>query len=415
MKFFFGKQREIDTLLDNIHLLEKRNDEYLHLTINENQLSRTANSLLNSKLGERYFFGGGDANNVVDFGTFTFVGLKAVEDISAAAENVISKRLGASVVNLNCLSGIHAMMCAILSTTEPGDTIMSINPIHGGHAATKGIIERTGRKCIFADFNLVSMTIDEEKTAETFHKNHAVALYVDISCYIQPVNLLKIRESLGPTPLIIFDASHTLGLILGGEFMDPLRDGADIVCSNTHKTLAGPHRGLVVFKDKLLGEKSVDIMRQSLYSSIQTNQLLALAVTILEYDAYGATYAKKVIQNSQQLGLELSNLGYSVRKTDDGFYSKNEQVHLLLNSLGNYSDIYRRFVENHVSTNFLNCLGGEYFARLGTQEITRRGMVEKDMKTVANIIDKIIKGKNPKAEVITFTKKFKNIKYSFDK
>ena len=60
-----------------------------------------------------------------------------VQDLINEGIEAAKRMLGAYSVNLNCLSGVHAMMCAILSTTEPGDTIMTVHHDHGGHFATK--------------------------------------------------------------------------------------------------------------------------------------------------------------------------------------------------------------------------------------------------------------------------------------
>ena len=76
--------------------------------------------------------------------------------------------------------------------------------------------------------------------------------------------------------------------------------------------------------------------------------------------------------------------------------------------------IYSNLVKNNISTNFDDRLGDRLFIRLGTQEITRRGMKETDIKEIATLIDKSLRGKNVKNDVIKFNSRFKNIYYSFD-
>lgn len=103
---------------------------------------------MGSKIDERYYMGGGN-DTIVDFGHFTALGFKSVEELIVAAKRAARKMLFAAEVNLNVLSGVHAMMSAILSTTDPHDVVMTVPLEWGGHFATKSILERVGRKHIF--------------------------------------------------------------------------------------------------------------------------------------------------------------------------------------------------------------------------------------------------------------------------
>jgi glycine/serine hydroxymethyltransferase len=405
--------KEVNNLLKDVKRLESLSSNFLHLTVNENQLSQTANGLLASKLSERYYFGSGN-KGVIDFGSYTFVGMPAVEKLVGKAEIALKRMTGASVVNMSCFSGLHAMMCAIVSSTNPGDIVMSIPFEDGGHGATKGIIEGLGRKHAFVKFDQKHLQINVPETKKLFKKLKAKAVYVDVSVHLNPLNIRQLREALGQKALIIYDASHSMGLIFGGEFPSPFSDGADIICGNTHKTFAGPQRGIIMFKDKDLGTKADWLIKTTLVSSVHTSELLALAISILEFERFGKIYAKQVIKNSKALANEFVTLGYEVRKANDGGFSSNEQVHIFIDGLGDRVELYRRLVKNNISTNFMQILGGRPFARIGTQEITRRGMKTGEMKTVAELFDKAIKGKPVKNEVIRFNNLFRKIEYSYD-
>jgi len=176
----------IDQFLSAIHEEESRNLAFLHLTANENQLSNTARQFLGSKIAERYYMGAGE-NEVVDFGHFTALGFKGVSDLIAAANQAARDMLGAASVNLNVLSGVHAMMSAILSTTNPGDTVMTVPLESGGHFATKSIIDVIGRKHLYADYDYPNLRFDVDKIAKKFIDNHARALYLDVSYYLNPI------------------------------------------------------------------------------------------------------------------------------------------------------------------------------------------------------------------------------------
>lgn len=402
----------INNLIKNLHFLEERNSNFLHVTAYENQVSPLVQSFLSSKLSERYYFGGG-TDGIVDWEPFTCLGLESVEDLVLEAEKAAKHMLSASIVNLKCLSGVHAMMSVILATTNPRDVIMTVHHNDGGHFITKNLIERVGRQHVFASYDLNKLNFNPEETAYTFKKLHCKVLYLDISYYINPVNIRELRNALGKEAIIVFDASHTIGLMMGQVFQSPLEEGADIVCANTHKTLPGPQKGLIVFKNKQLGESVGNIIDSTMVSSSHTHHLIALALTILEMKKYGKNYAKQIIKNSNALGHSLVALGYEVRKTISNNYSFNHQVHLYLDNKGERRDMYKKLIANYISTNFDDRMGGRLFARLGTQEITRRGMKEKDMAKIAYLLDKSIKGENVREQVINFNQRFSKIFFGF--
>ena len=400
-------------LIKGIKKLEKQNSQFLHLTAYENQLSKTANSFLSSKLSERYFFGSG-INGIVDWNPFNCLGLKEIQDVINEASKAMKKMLGCESVNFSPLSGVHAMMCTILSISKPGDTIMIVRKEDGGHFATKNIIEKTGRKFLYAPFDLKTLDFDIKKIGRLFKKKKCKVLYIDISYCINPINIKKLRKSLGNKAIIVYDASHTIGLMMGGQFQSPFTEGVDIICANTHKTLPGPQKGLIAFKNKKLAEKVNLSINSGLVSSSHTHNLIALSISILEIEKHGKKYAKQIIKNSNKLGKALEDLGYEVRKTIDGSYSYNHQIHLYIDKIGNRKILYKILVKNNISTNFDDRLGGRLFIRLGTQEVTRRGMDGASMKIIARFIDQALRGENIKNLVTNFNSKYPGIHYSLD-
>ncbi|HAV14899.1 MAG TPA: hypothetical protein DCX25_01065 [Candidatus Pacebacteria bacterium] len=405
---------DISSYIKAIHEEEHRNAEFLHLTANEAQLSHTASQFLGTKLSERYYFGA-SKDNVADFGVFTALGLPSTHALIEKGEEAAKRMLGAVAVNLHCLSGVHAMMCAILSTTEPGDTVLTVHHDHGGHFATEGILARVGRKHAFVSYDLEHLRFDVQETAKTFRKTKAKAIYLDVSYYINPHNLRELREAVGPKALIIYDASHTMGLIMGQQFQAPLKEGASVVCANTHKTLPGPQKGMIAFCDQELADKANKIINGCLYSSPHTHHMIMLAITLLELEAFGKEYAEQVIKNSNAIAEAFVKLGYNVRKSNTGRYSENHQAHIFIDDKGERLLLYKHLLQNNISTNFDNVLGHRLFIRIGTQELTRRGMKEKDMQTVAKLMDQSMKGKDVKKDVVSFTQAFPDILFSFDR
>lgn len=405
----------IHSYIDPIQQEEKRNNNFLHLTANENLISETARMFMGSKLADRYYMGAGE-NEVVDFGHFTALGLKGVSDLVEAAKVAAREMLFAADVNLNVLSGVHAMMSAILASTEPGDMVMTVPLEYGGHFATVGILERVGRKQVFADYDFPNLRFDTEKISITCQQKNVKAIYLDVSYYLNPHNLQELRKAVGDEVIIIYDASHTMGLIMGQQFQAPLKEGANIVCANTHKTLPGPHKGMIAFRDKELADKANNIIDGCLYSTPHSTHLIALSVAILEMKEFGQEYAKQIIANSNAIGQAFFDLGYDVRKANTGRYSENHQVHVFIDNKGDYKQLYALLIKNGISTNFEGneLSGGRWFIRIGTQELTHRGMKEQDMKIIASLMHRAMLGEAVKKEVQAFNSKFTLIAYSFD-
>jgi len=405
----------IEQFYDRIRADERTDAQFLHLTSNEPYVSLTAKTFAASRLADRYYMEGSH-DEMVDLGAFTTLGLPAVESLVKAAEAAAKDMLGAAIVNLSPLSGVHAMMCAIESTTEPGDTVMTIQHDHGGHFATAGILARIGRQHVTTSYNFDTLSFDAEGIARTFKKSGAKAFYMDVSYYLNPHNLREIRAALGDDAVIIYDASHTMGLIMGGQFQAPLKEGANVICANTHKTLPGPQKGMIAFRDSDFGAKANDIIDACLYSSPHTASMIALATTILEMKEFGRDYAGQIIANSNALGETLAKFGYRVRKANTGRWSENHQVHLMTDGLGDYRELWRRLYSNHINVNFdhPDVFQQGWFIRLGTQEITRRGMKEPEMKQTAGFMHRGLKGENFASEVTDFISQYQAAHYSFD-
>ncbi|MCX6738873.1 MAG: hypothetical protein NT098_02340 [Candidatus Parcubacteria bacterium] len=399
-------------IYDKISDLETRNENRLHLTANENRMSDTARRFLSSSLSDRYYFGGGTKNGK-KIGSFFVTGLPEVEDLVSLAEKALKKMLSAKVVNLNALSGIHAMTCAILSATNPGDLVLTIRHEDGGHFATEGLLKATGRKHDFLVINPGTMEIDYLNLKKVTQEKKVKAVYLDPSYFLKPFDLRSIKKSVGKDVCVIYDASHVLGLIVGGQFQNPLKEGSDIICSNTHKTFPGPQKGILAFKDKRKGVEAENIIK-SLYSSTHTHHLLALSVTILEMEKFGKEYALQIIKNAQALSVALSELGFEIRSSGAKRHTLNHQVHMFLPQNENHGSVFDKLIRNDISVNIDRLLGKRSFIRFGVQEMTRLGMREKNMVEIASVLCEALSGKDVKASVKTMVRQFSKIDYSFD-
>src|SRR6185369_14313803 len=117
------------------------------------------------------------------------------------------------------------------------------------------------------------------------------------------------------------------------------------------------------------------------------------SITILEMKEFGREYATQIIKNSNALAEAFEKLGYKVRKANTGRFSENHQVHVWIDEKGDRIKLYQSLIKNNISTNFdSKQFDNKLFIRIGTAEITRRGMKEKDMTKIAEFFDRAFKG-----------------------
>ena len=395
-----------------IKMISSVEDKYksiLHLSANENILTPAAERMLHSSLHNRYYMGPGE-DGIAMFGrNAAFKGMPEISGLLDDAQAKASKMLHAKYVSFSCLSGVHAMMCGILSLTKPGDVIMSVPSNQGGHFCTKGIIESTGRKHVYTEYDRTKLTFDVQKIVSLCKEFHVKAIYFDVSVYLNPHPIKELRRLLGDEVIIFYDASHTLGLIMGGLFQSPLEEGADFICANTHKTFPGPHRGIIAFKDEDLGRRTDHFITHNFVSTLQTQGLIALAATVVEFHKWGKKYAQTVVDNANALAGYLSQKGHDVRRSDGELFTKNHQVHLFVDL--SRKEVMGLFLKNNISINTSGALGDRLFIRLGLQEVTMRGMVKKDMKSLAGIISDVLRGIDVRQRVRLLNGKFTHPKF----
>jgi len=121
---------------------------------------------------------------------------------------------------------------------------MLVSPDDGGYPIN---LEKLGRKPLYFSFNKEEMNIEVKKAKELILKEKPKLIIFGQSLFLFPhpvKELSEVAEKIGAT--ITYDGSHVLGLIAGGVFQDPLREGAQILFGSTHKTFPDPQGGIII-------------------------------------------------------------------------------------------------------------------------------------------------------------------------
>src|ERR687886_276278 len=108
---------------------------------------------------------------------------------------------------------------------------------------------------------------------------------------------------------VFFDGAHQLGLIAGGQFQDPLNEGAAVLTGSAGKTFSGPQSGVMLWNDPALAKPLTDAVFPALAATHQVNRVAALAAAAAELIAFGKTYMAAIVANAQTLAHALHSRG----------------------------------------------------------------------------------------------------------
>ena len=225
---------------------------------------------------------------------------------------------------------------------------------------------------------------------------------------------------------VMYDVAHVLGLIAGGQFQDPLREGADVMTGSSHKTFPGPQGGFVLSNssDEKFHRKLNNSIFPGTCSSYHLHHVAGKAVALAEFEEFGVQYAKDIVANAQALAAALAAEGFDVLAEDRG-YTASHQV------LTRHGDIdsgagrkAAEILENSGIITNMNMLPGDTKAmqpsglRLGVPELTRVGMGTDEMTDVAQFFARaLIKNHDSskiRLDVKSFKSNFQTVKYCFE-
>lgn len=406
----FKSSIEIDNLLKE-HISYR--EGCLNLIASENFASEKVRSYLSCDFGNRY--GCYSSNNLEER---EYTGNKYIHQFELATHELVKEVFKGKYVDLRPIGGHMAGMSVVLGMLEPGDLVIEVSLKDWGH----GLV---GPMCQVRQFDetirVEYMVFDEDRCVDVDKlKAQALALKPKMIIFggsgtLFPEPIAELREIADQQGIILaYDASHVTGLIAAGVFPNPLEEGADIMFGSTHKSFPGPQGGFVISNNLALMEKVGNTLSPSLVTSHHLNRLPSLAVSILEMKEFGTEYAKQVIRNSKALAKALHECGFSVLGHRKGYTDS----HLLLVDVGEHVDTAPgKLLEKAKILCSDDFSGNSPEIRIGTPEVTRRGMKEEDMKEVAVFFKRALIDKEDPEElakdVEVFSKKYLGCEYSF--
>jgi glycine hydroxymethyltransferase len=343
----------------------------------------------------------------------------------------------AEFVDVRPISGVVSNLVMYTAFTEPGDTLLALSIPSGGHitmgkkelGGTAGAVH--GLIVDYLPLDYKEMNIDANKAKEKIQKlakdGKAPKLVMfggSVFPFPHPVKELadaihEVGASIG------YDAAHVAGLIAGGVFQDPLREGADAVSMSTHKTFFGPQHGGV-----LSWNKHADKIKRATFPGMVSNHhlhaLAGVTIAAAEMLEFGRDYVRQIVKNSKALAQALYERGFNVLAEHKGF-TESHVIIIDITKFGDGGTIEKELEKANVIIN-RNLLPwdikeGRHFQnpggiRMGTSEVTRLGMKENEMKEIAEFVKRVVIDKESvdkvKADVAEFRKDYQRVHYCFE-
>lgn len=381
-----------------------RQTNKLELIASENFVSpavlEAAGSVLTNKYAEGYP------------GKRYYGGCEFVDQAEDIARDRLKKLFAAEYVNVQPHSGSQANMAVLMTLLKPGDKFLGLSLAHGGHLTHGSPVNFSGKlyEAIGYELNEDTGLLDYDKIADLAKKEQPKLIITGASAYSRDWDYKKFREiadSIGA--FLMCDMAHPAGLIAKGLLNNPI-EHCDVVTSTTHKTLRGPRGGIILIgKDrenpwglttpkgdrvKMMSELIDSMVMPGIQGGPLMHIIMAKAVAFGEAltDSF-KNYVNQVSKNAKTLSAKLTDFGFNI-------VSGGTDNHLMLidlsnkNITGKQAEIALELAGITVNKNMVPFDKRSPFVtsgiRIGTPALTTRGMKEKEMETIAEIINKAI-------------------------
>jgi glycine hydroxymethyltransferase len=397
----------------------------LNMIASENIASPTVRRFLGTDLGGRYPTYG---DNPLER---NYLGTQYMAEIEDASLQIARETYNADFVDFRPLGGESAGVGVILGLVNPGDTVMETGDGFGGQrVATKLLTANLLSGLInveYIPYDPETHDIDVEKMIDKMRQVKPKLVIMGRSHILFPDKVEPLREIANEIgAYLAYDFSHISGLVTGKTFPNPLDQGVDVVMGGHTKSLPGPQGGIYFTRSEEIYHK----VRRGLYPPLVCNHHLerapALAATYLEMRAFGYAYATQVGKNSAALGAALVKVGLGSQYPERG-YSQSHQVLVDVWPHGDGKDVAKALEAANIIAGPGSIPRPTWASegkartglRLGTQELTRIGMTEVDMSTVADLFRRVIIDCQP-PEVVAkavadFVSCFTELKFCFER
>jgi len=368
---------------------EKRQRDNINLIPSENYTSKSVREALGSVLTNKYSEGYPHKRY--------YAGNQFIDEIEELAIERAKKLFGVAFANVQGYSGSPANQAVYLALANPGDTIMGLALPHGGHLTHGWSVNFSAKyyKSVQYTVDYETERIDFESLRSLAEKHKPKLIWVGATAYPRVFEWDKFKSIANEVhAYLIADIAHIAGLIIAGAHTSPVRF-ADVIVTTTHKTLRGPRGAIIMTNDAEIAEKINKAVFPGLQGGPHDNTTAAIAVALKEASTKEfKQYGQQVVKNSRVLARHLLKEGFRLVSggTDNhmmliDFGEKGPTGKEVQDSLNNSGIIVNRNTVPRETRKPFVTSG----IRLGTPAVTTRGMKEKEMKSIGEMLGRVIK------------------------
>jgi len=312
---------------------------------------------------------------------------------------LLKRVFGTRYADHRLVASMIGNMAVYAALTQPGDAIMSVTQPFGGHSSNRGDGPAGVRGLRIHDVPMdpLELEVDLAAFGETARAVRPLLVALGASMTLFPFPVAAMAEIVAEWGgRVFFDGAHQLGLIGGGQFQDPLGEGACVLTGSAGKTFSGPQSGVIVWNDPALTEPLTDAIFPTLAATHQVNRVAALAAAAAEFLAFGRAYMARIVANAQALAGALHERGVPMLAAPKGF-TRTHQAIADVGAFGGGDAVASRLAEANIITN-KNLIPSDGPAdwdhpgglRIGSTEVTRWGMKEPEMARIADLIADVL-------------------------
>ncbi len=309
-------------------------------------------------------------------------------------------------VNVQPLSGAPANNAVYPAVVNPGDTVLAMSLLHGGHLTHGSSVNRSGRL-----YNVVHFLVDPVSEKIDYAQVEAMALehkpkmiitgYTSYPWLPDWKKFREIADSVGA--ILLADISHIAGLVSAGALASPI-GYAHITTFTTHKTLCGPRGACIITTDAALSRKIDRSIFPGEQGGPHVNVFAALALTFkLARTQQFKDLQFQIIKNCKVLSDQLTKRGFRISYSGTDTHLLNLDCKTVVGPDGTslMGDMAARILDLAGIVCNRNTIPGDKssFAssgvRMGTPWITQRGFKEAETIQLADIIADLLNAITP--------------------
>lgn len=382
--------------MEAIEMEIKRQNNGIELIASENFVSSEVMEAMGSQLTNKYAEGYPRRRY--------YGGCEYVDMVEDLARDRLKKLFGAEHANVQPHSGSNANLGVYFAILKPGDKVLGMDLSQGGHLTHGSPVNISGSYYDFISYGVDKQEerIDYDEVMKIAKKEKPKLIIAGASAYPRIIDFSKFKEIADEVgAYLMVDMAHIAGLVAADLHPNPV-PYADFVTTTTHKTLRGPRGGAILCK-----EKYANIIDKAIFPGIQGGPLMhviaAKAVSFAEAltDEF-VQYQKQIVKNAKALAEALIAKGFRL-------VSGGTDNHLILIDLRNKNisgkdaeatldeigiTVNKNTIPNDPESPFITS-----GIRIGTPAVTTRGMKEKEMEEIAEIMNLALEGQHSKEKL----------------